>query len=122
MSRVVKSSASQAIKIGPSRRGVPLPRFIPPQLSLRVESLPRDLNGCPKSNCLEPLARGKSPLSVLPPRKTRFGSPLVLSRVHWAEPKLVAEITWAADNLLRHTAFVGLHEDKPAEQVRREAS
>jgi bifunctional non-homologous end joining protein LigD len=64
-----------------------------------------------------------SPLSVLPPRKTRFGSPLVLSRVHWVEPKLVAEITyltWTADNLLRHTVYVGLREDKPADQVRRE--
>jgi ATP-dependent DNA ligase len=43
---------------------------------------------------LEPLARAKPSLSVLPPRKTRFGSPLVLSRVHWVEPKLVAEITY----------------------------
>ena len=59
----------------------------------------------------------------MPPRKTRFGSPLVLSRVHWVEPKLVAEITyltWTADNLLRHTVYVGLSEDKPADQVRRE--
>ena len=67
--------------------------------------------------------RKKSPLSVPPPRKTRFGSPLVLSRVHWVEPKLVAEITyltWTADNLLRHTVYVGLREDKPADQVRRE--
>jgi ATP-dependent DNA ligase len=42
---------------------------------------------------------------VPPPRSTRFGSPLVLSRVHWVEPNLVAEITfltWTADNLLRH--------------------
>jgi bifunctional non-homologous end joining protein LigD len=72
---------------------------------------------------LEPLNRSKSPLSVPPPRKTRFGSPLVLSRVHWVEPKLVAEITyltWAADNLLRHTVYVGLREDKPATEVRRE--
>jgi DNA ligase D-like protein (predicted ligase) len=72
---------------------------------------------------LEPLARAKPPLTVLPPRKTRFGSPLVLSRVHWVEPKLVAEITyltWTADNLLRHTVYVGLREDKPADQVRRE--
>jgi DNA ligase D-like protein (predicted ligase) len=72
---------------------------------------------------LEPLARAKPPLSVLPPRKTRFGSPLVLSRVHWVEPNLVAEITyltWTADNLLRHTVYVGLREDKPADQVRRE--
>jgi ATP-dependent DNA ligase len=74
---------------------------------------------------LEPLSRAKSPLGVPPPRKTRFGSPLVLSRVHWVEPKLVAEITyltWTADGLLRHTVYVGLREDKPADQVRREAA
>jgi DNA ligase D-like protein (predicted ligase) len=40
---------------------------------------------------LEPLARAKPPLSVRQLRSTRFGSPLVLSRVHWVEPKLVAE-------------------------------
>jgi DNA ligase D-like protein (predicted ligase) len=74
---------------------------------------------------LDPLARKSPPLNVLPPRKTRFGSPLVLSRVHWVEPKLVAEITyltWTADDLLRHTVYVGLREDKPADQVRREAT
>jgi ATP-dependent DNA ligase len=57
---------------------------------------------------LEPLARKTSPLSVPPPRSTRFGSPLVLSRVHWVEPKLVVEITfltWTADGLLRPTVF-----------------
>jgi bifunctional non-homologous end joining protein LigD len=55
---------------------------------------------------LEPLRRPKSPLSAPPPRSTRFGSPLLLSRVHWVEPQLVAEITyltWTADNLLRQT-------------------
>ena len=74
---------------------------------------------------LDPLARKTSPLSAPPSRKTRFGSPLVLSRVHWVDPKLVAEITyltWTADNLLRHTVFVGLRDDKPAEQVRREGA
>ena len=74
---------------------------------------------------LDPLARTTSPLSVPPPRSTRFGSPLVLSRVHWVEPKLVAEITyltWTADGLLRHTVYVGLREDKPATDVRREAA
>ena len=68
---------------------------------------------------LDPLVRKTSPLSVPPPRSTRFGSPLVLSRVHWVEPKLVAEITyltWTADGLLRHTVYVGLREDKPAGQ------
>jgi DNA ligase D-like protein (predicted ligase) len=72
---------------------------------------------------LDPLARKTSPLNVPPPRRTRFGSPLVLSHVHWVEPKRVAEITcltWTADNLLRHTVYVGLREDKPAEQVIRE--
>jgi DNA ligase D-like protein (predicted ligase) len=74
---------------------------------------------------LDPLARKTSPLSVPPPRSTRFGSPLVLSRVHWVDPKLVAEITyltWTADGLLRHTVYVGLREDKPAEEVRREST
>jgi ATP-dependent DNA ligase len=57
---------------------------------------------------LDPLARKPSPLAVPPPRSTRFGSPLVLSRVHWVEPKVVVEITyltWTADNLLRHTVY-----------------
>jgi DNA ligase D-like protein (predicted ligase) len=74
---------------------------------------------------LDPIARKTSPLSVPPSRKTRFGSPLVLSRVHWVEPILVAEITyltWTADNLLRHTVYVGLREDKAAEDVRRETA
>jgi ATP-dependent DNA ligase len=41
--------------------------------------------------------------------------------VHWVEPKLVVEITyltWTAENLLRHTVYVGLREE-PADQVRR---
>ena len=72
---------------------------------------------------LDPLARKGSPLALPPPRNTRFGSPLVLSRVHWVEPQLVAEITyltWTADGLLRHTVYVGLRSDKPATEVRRE--
>jgi len=35
-----------------------------------------------------------------------FDSPLLLCRMHWVEPKLVAEIiylTWTADALSRHT-------------------
>jgi len=72
---------------------------------------------------LEPLARTSTSLAEPPPRKTRFGSPLILSRVHWVEPKLVAEVTyvtWTGDGLLRHTVFMGFRSDKPAEQVRRE--
>jgi hypothetical protein len=49
--------------------------------------------------------RKTSPPSVRPPCSTRYGWPLALSRLHWVEPKLVAEITyltWTADNLSRH--------------------
>ena len=40
-------------------------------------------------------------------------------------PELVAEITylgWIDEPLLRHTVFVGLREDKPAREVRREVA
>ncbi len=73
---------------------------------------------------LEPLAIPKMALAVAPPRETRFGGPLPLSKVHWVKSELVAEITylsWSDDGLLRQTVFVGLREDKPASEVRREA-
>src|SRR5207244_1636550 len=41
----------------------------------------------------------------------------------WVKPELVAQVTfttWTADNLVRQSAFQGLREDKPAEEVRRE--
>jgi bifunctional non-homologous end joining protein LigD len=40
MSRVVKRSASPAVKTDPSRKGLPLPTFIPPQLCEAVEKPP----------------------------------------------------------------------------------
>src|SRR5215472_8411185 len=72
---------------------------------------------------LQPLATDKMPLDLPPPRSTRFGSPLVLSRVHWVRPELVAEVkflTWTQDNLLRQVVYEALREDKPAREVRRE--
>ena len=71
---------------------------------------------------LQPLATPKMPLDVPPPRDSRFGSPLVLSRIHWVRPELVAEVkflTWTEDNLLRQVVYEGLREDKPAADVRR---
>jgi bifunctional non-homologous end joining protein LigD len=71
---------------------------------------------------LQPLATDKMPLDVPPPRTSRFGSPLVLSRVHWVRPELVTEVkflTWTDDNLLRQVVYEGLREDKPAAEVRR---
>ena len=71
---------------------------------------------------LQPLAIDAMPLEIPPPRSSRFGSPLVLSRVHWVRPELVAEVkylTWTGDNLLRQVVYEGLREDKPAAEVRR---
>jgi bifunctional non-homologous end joining protein LigD len=72
---------------------------------------------------LQPLATDRMPLDTPPPRGSRFGSPLVLSRVHWVRPELVAEVkflAWTEDNLLRQVVYEGLREDKPAREVRRE--
>jgi DNA ligase D-like protein (predicted ligase) len=69
---------------------------------------------------LEPLATTDMPLDVRPPKGTRFGSPLVLSRVHWVRPEMVVEVTyltWTDDNLLRHVVFNGVREDKPPRHV-----
>jgi DNA ligase D-like protein (predicted ligase) len=69
---------------------------------------------------LEPLATTEIPLQVRPPKGTRFGSPLVLARVHWVRPEMVVEVTyltWTDDNLLRHVVFDGVREDKPARDV-----
>jgi ATP-dependent DNA ligase len=71
---------------------------------------------------LQPLATAQMPLEVPPPLTSRFGSPLVLSRVHWVRPELVAEVkflAWTGDNLLRQVVYEGLREDKPAAEVRR---
>jgi ATP-dependent DNA ligase len=73
---------------------------------------------------LQPLATPKMPLNAPPPRTNRFGSPLVLSRVHWVRPELVAEVkflAWIDDNLLRQVINEGLREDKEPRDVRREA-
>ena len=44
---------------------------------------------------LRPLAVDKMPLAEPPPRGSRFGSPLVLSRVHWVRPEMVVEVSYA---------------------------
>jgi DNA ligase D-like protein (predicted ligase) len=71
---------------------------------------------------LQPLATDKMPLEIPPPRTSRFGSPLVLSRVHWVRPELVVEVkflTWTQEGLLRQVIYQGLREDKSATDVRR---
>ena len=74
---------------------------------------------------LQPLVIEKMPLAKPPPRGTRFGSPLVLSRVHWVRPEMVVEVTyveWTPDGLLRHVVYLGEREDKLAIEVRRRRS
>jgi len=69
---------------------------------------------------LQPFAVDKMPLSEPPPRGSRFGSPLVLSRVHWVRPEMVVEVSfveWTPDGLLRHVVYLGEREDKPAREV-----
>jgi bifunctional non-homologous end joining protein LigD len=61
---------------------------------------------------LEPLARTDPPVA-LPKGVSRKG-------VHWVEPRLVAEVefaAWTADAILRHASFQGLREDKDAKEV-----
>lgn len=67
---------------------------------------------------LEPLRRDDSPFARPLDAEARRG-------VRFAEPQLVAEVefrSWTADRLLRHAAFRGLREDKPAEEIVREDS
>src|SRR5258705_2964396 len=74
------------------------------------------------SGRLQPLATPEMPLQVAPPRTNRLGSRLVLSRVRWVRPEIVAEVkylTWTDDNLLRQVVYEGLREDKDPAEVRR---
>ena len=63
---------------------------------------------------LQPLARATSPFDVRSPAGRGH---------HWVEPRLVAEIRfteWTDDGIVRHAAFLGLRDDKRAEECRRE--
>ena len=67
---------------------------------------------------LRRLAQKQSPFAPDGPRPPARGA-------HWVRPVLVVEVTfteWTRDGLLRHPAFTGLREDKPAAQVVRERS
>jgi len=71
---------------------------------------------------LQPFVVDEMPLDEPPTRGTRFGSPLVLSRVHWVRSEMVVEISyveWTPDGLLRHVVYLAEREDKLATDVRR---
>jgi bifunctional non-homologous end joining protein LigD len=61
----------------------------------------------------------KTPAFANPPRGAEA------RRSHWVEPELVAEVAfteWTREGILRHPAFQGLREDKPARDVVREVA
>jgi DNA ligase D-like protein (predicted ligase) len=54
-----------------------------------------------------------------------FADPVREPRVHWVRPDLVGEVgfsEWTTDGRLRHPRFLGLRNDKPADQVVREVA
>lgn len=62
-------------------------------------------------------------LRALAQAEPSFANPPGERGAHWARPELVAEIAfteWTRDGRLRHPAFLGLRDDKPANQVVRE--
>lgn len=69
------------------------------------------------------------PFANLPmEKKPRFGEGMTsaaMRQVTWLKPELVAQVKfteWTHEGLLRQPVFLGLREDKPAKQVRREAA
>ncbi len=76
---------------------------------------------------LRPLEIPTCPFANLPELKSgRWGQGLTAAKMkdcRWVRPVLVGQfefLEWTGENHLRHTKFVGLREDKPAREVRRE--
>jgi bifunctional non-homologous end joining protein LigD len=75
----------------------------------------------------KPLEIPTCPFANLPEaRSGRWGVGLTKAKMadcRWLKPVLVGQfefVEWTPDNHLRHTRFVGLRDDKPAREVRRE--
>jgi bifunctional non-homologous end joining protein LigD len=69
----------------------------------------------------------RSPFANLPSSKSsHWGEGITAEEmrvIHWLKPTLVAEVSfaeWTRDGSLRHAAFIGLRDDKPARDVHRE--
>lgn len=76
---------------------------------------------------LKPLHTTRCPFADLPNARTsHWGggvTPEQMAEMQWVRPKLVAQVRfveWTVDGHLRHSAFLGFREDKPARDVTRE--
>lgn len=76
---------------------------------------------------LQPLVISQCPFPELPDAKrSRWGAGVTaedMKEMRWVKPKLVVQIRfvqWTDDGRLRHSAFLGVREDKKASDVRRE--
>lgn len=77
---------------------------------------------------LRPLQARRCPFVNLPSSKSsHWGEGITaeeMTELRWVKPRLVAEISfaeWTRDGSLRHAAYIGLRDDKAAEEVRRES-
>ena len=46
-----------------------------------------------------------------------------MAALRWVKPKIVVEVSfveWTLDGLLRHPEFIGVRDDKPPREVRRD--
>jgi len=76
---------------------------------------------------LAPVGRRTCPFVNLPSARTsHWGEGVTaedMSALNWVKPMVVVEVAfteWTRDGNLRHASYVGLREDKPARDVRRE--
>ena len=73
------------------------------------------------------IATDTCPFADLPEKRSgRYGQGVTaaeMKRCHWVQPKLVCQLKfteWTRDDRLRHPVFLGLREDKSAQEVVRE--
>ena len=73
-------------------------------------------------NKLLPLARDKAPFPAGASKPGRWSKRKAGSE-RWVEPVLLAEVTfaeWTPEGQIRHAAFIGMRDDKPAQAITRE--
>jgi bifunctional non-homologous end joining protein LigD len=65
----------------------------------------------------------KSRLEKIEQQSSPFSNPPRERGVHWVKPELIAEVAfteWTNENLIRHSSFQGLREDKSAKEIEEE--